>query len=300
VIPSLIAAAILMGALSACASEQTATVSPSQSGAPANADPSVGSPGVATSSAAESPTQVPASPMPTPATTSSPATPIPIQPSALLPPGSEARVVVDAVQVRQEPGTTAPVDATLRRDAVVYLAGPPFARQADGFDWRWIIAGEPRGAGWMAIGDGTSAYLATVEVACPEHEADLATVIAMTEWARLSCFGGRELVLDGTVISGFGGYILGTFEPAWLAHPFAFSGAISAGEGYMFYHAAPGTEFGSGSDGQRLRITGHFDDPAAATCRISTGDPEVADPDELAILHCREKFVATSVELIED
>jgi hypothetical protein len=76
------------------------------------------------------------------------------------------------------------------------------------------------------------------------------------------------------------------------------SGAISAGDTYMFYHQPPGSPLTSGTDGQPIRITGHFDDPAASSCRMAPGDPPVPEPDELAIIYCRERFVATSVELL--
>jgi hypothetical protein len=37
---------------------------------------------------------------------------------------------------------------------------------------------------------------------------------------------------------------------------------------------------------------------AAVPCRIAPGDPPVPEPDELAVDYCRERFVATSVEVV--
>jgi hypothetical protein len=91
------------------------------------------------------------------------------------------------------------------------MFGPPWIRDADGLEWRRVIVPSPTGnggaqAGWVATADGTSMFLSMVNVACPAGPVDLATVIDMSEWARLTCFGSDELVLDGTVITGFGGY----------------------------------------------------------------------------------------------
>ena len=76
----------------------------------------------------------------------------------------------------------------------------------------------------------------------------------------------------------------------------AFSGNLQTLEAY----AAPG----SGVDqvqfvpGGIVLVTGHFDDPAAATCRVVGAqlqpDLQVPTPEEV-MLHCREAFVVTSV-----
>jgi len=47
-----------------------------------------------------------------------------------------------------------------------------------------------------------------------------------------------------------------------------------------------------------VRITGHLDDPAAATCVIHAGEPMVEQPAESVRLFCRERFVVTNVELV--
>lgn len=220
-----------------------------------------------------------------------------------LPPGSEARVSVDAgLRLREEPGTESAIVATLPEGTLVRVTGPPWQREADGFAWRWVIAGsdpEDVRAGWVAtVGPGT--FLTLEPVDCPPATVDLQAVIGMTDFARLVCLGGEELMLEGAAVSGFGGFTAGTFEPAWLAHPFGFSGAITAADCCFFYHRPPGSEPISVADGDRIRLTGHFDDPAASGCRVATGDPPIPEPDELAVAYCRERFVATSVELLGD
>ena len=230
----------------------------------------------------------------------------------MLPPGAEARVVVDSLQLRDEPGANAPIAATMPRDAIVYLAGPPFQRSVDGIEWRYVRyasgyaewpvipdAVMDMQSGWAATRDAEDRYLASEPIDCPPEPPDAATLTTMTDWAHVSCFGDHDLMVEGTVVTGFGGMTPGVFEPAWLAHPFALGGAISTPSGPFFYTLEGGGSAGY-ADGQRLRITGHYDDPAAATCTIASGEPPVPEPDSLAVAYCRAKFVATAIEVLED
>lgn len=246
------------------------------------------------------------SPEPTPASATTPPGPTtaPDVGWGFLPPGGEARVTVDVgLRLRAEPGTESAIVATLAKGTLVRMAGPPWQRSAaDGFVWRWVIVeSNPQDsqAGWVAtVGPGT--FLTVEPLDCPTGAVDLQTVISMSELARLTCLRGQELTLEGTIVTGFGGFVFGNFEPGWLAHPFGFDGAISAADCCFFYHQPPGSERTTGVDGDRLRVTGHFDDPAAQNCHIATGDPPVPEPDELAVVYCRERFVATSVEVVGD
>jgi len=210
---------------------------------------------------------------------------------------------VDAgLRLREEPSVESTIVATLPKGTVVQMTGPPWEREtADGFVWRAVIVGstpEDALAGWVAtVGPGTFLTLEPAE--CPAGPVDLQAVMGMTPFARLSCLGDDELELEGTVVTGFGGFAPGTFEPAWLAAPFGFAGAIGGtGSCCFFYHQPPGAEPVTAIDGDRLRLTGHFSDPAADGCRIATGEPPIPERDELARVHCREQFVATSVERV--
>lgn len=242
---------------------------------------------------------------PSPAASSTPPTPT-TQPDlgwGFLPPGSDARVTVDGgLRLRAEPGTGSAILATLAKGTLVEIFGPPWQRDAgDAFEWQRVLvqSADEHQVGWVAtIDPGT--FLALEPIDCPTGPIELDIVLRMRDLARLTCLGGQELTLEGTVVTGFGGMILGTFEPGWLAGPFGFSGAIAAAGGAccFFYHQPPGSEPIFPLDGDRLRLTGHFDDPAATTCRIATGDPPIPEPDELAVVYCRERFVATSVEIV--
>lgn len=229
---------------------------------------------------------------------------------AELAPGSEAIVAVDALFLREEPGLTGRVVATMARGEVMYLMGPPFVVEADGYVWRlggyrsgydaWPMNPDGRwSSGWAAASnaDGT-ALLAPAAVTCPTVPIELDVLLTMVEWERATCLGTQEITVQGRVVTGFGGFAFGTFEPAWLAHPFGFSGAIGTDEAYLFYREPEGGP--SPAHGQLLRITGHFNDSAAETCHIAPGDPPVSQPDSLAVMACRGVFVATSVVPLED
>ena len=71
------------------------------------------------------------------ASPSATATPPPVV-STAFPPGSVARIAVDAVLLREEAGTDARAIARIPSDDVVYVTGPPFEREADGYTWRYV------------------------------------------------------------------------------------------------------------------------------------------------------------------
>jgi len=230
--------------------------------------------------------------------------------SAAYPPGSLARVAVETLLLREEPGTNAKAVARIPSGDIVYLGGPPFEREADGYTWRYVLylpdegtlpvvpAGPDVVAGWVAIGEGTTQFLTPEPPDCPaEPETltidDLAT---MPPYTVVACFGDREITFKGTVITGFGGYMAGEFEPYWLAAPNSFAGVISTASG-TFAYTMPSGQTGL-KDGQRIEITGHFDDPAAGKCHMAVGDPPIAEPDKLAWMACQSRFVAASVKVL--
>jgi hypothetical protein len=263
----------------------------------------------ATQDAEASPSASPTVPAePTPSPTAS-ATPAPVV-SAAFPPGSLARVAVDTLLLREEPGSNTMVMARIPGGDVVYLSGlPPFEREADGYTWRhvWYIPGfdewpsHPGGAfedGWVAIGEGSTPFLTPVQPDCPTGPETLGVddLAAMLPYTVVDCVGDRELTLKGKVITGFGGYMVGEFEPFWLAAPHSFAGVItSAGHTYSYLLQSDGTGL---TDGQRIQITGHFNDPAARDCHVAVGDPPVAEPDSLARMWCQTRFVATDIKVL--
>jgi hypothetical protein len=236
------------------------------------------------------------------------ASPTPMPEPEVLAPGSQAVVLVDSLQLREEPGLATPVRTTMPAGDVVYLIGPPFAVSADGYTWRhvayasgyqgWPVnPGATWFSGWAAASGPDGSLLGAMPVSCPDAPITVEKLIRLPEWDRARCFGGRELTFRARVVTGFGGYIQGTFEPSWLAHPMGFGGALGSSEGYLLYRQrSPGTAY---VDGELLEVTGHFNDPAAQRCSVAVGDPPVPEPEDLAVAYCQGLLVVTSTTLLD-
>jgi hypothetical protein len=71
---------------------------------------------------------------------------------------------------------------------------------------------------------------------------------------------------------------------------------------FMFaaIHPESGVALPDGPEGRLVRVTGHFDDPAATTCRIGGSAPPgfLMSPEEM-IRSCRNLFVLTEVVPLE-
>ena len=252
---------------------------------------------------------------PTPSSTDWPATPSATSapglafeaPDGVLPPGAAVTSRVD-LELRTQPTRDADVVGTAEAGALMLITGPLLVEGA-----RWYQLTVPdAGIGGHVELDPADGTVTLEPVTCPSGEVDLDAVVAMTSWARLACFGDRELTLEGYEMVGFGGFRTGTYEPEWL-NGFIGELAISSGGGRaLFVRVEPGTvdltrppvtsELGTAL----LRLTGNFNHPASTDCRstgIAVGDPDgpTADMEPIAAeLECREQFVVTAFEVVDD
>lgn len=231
---------------------------------------------------------------------------------------------VDGLRLRAAPSIAADVvefrvgnPAVTRIDAgqlVVALDGPV---GNDGFNWYLlqVVGGGPGSEllGWAATPQSGDAWLIPSELECPAAPPDLTAIMAMGPAAALYCSDGDDMTLEGYVVTGFGCNVMGNFEPMWLAHPCANMSFISPDPlgtidrpAYLHYPAPgvtnPTLTFG---DDDIVRITGHYDDPAAADCVIEPadepdpGEPLFAASDPAAdVAVCRLRFVVTEVTLL--
>ncbi len=216
-------------------------------------------------------------------------------PAGVLPPASRAVVLVDALHVREEPGLSAPVVATVAAGAVVSVFGWHKA-EADGSAWYEV--GFQAQHGWAATGAGGEQYLEIVPPRCPGAAPDLAGLTSLTAWERLACFGDRPQTVTGTYgCGGCGGTAAGTYEPTWLVAGVNvdFLWVKWRAGGALPLHLAPDSGLAFPPEGSIVRTTGHFNDPASTTCVIS-GTLFVVDP-EAAVLFCREAFVVDAFEV---
>jgi hypothetical protein len=224
-------------------------------------------------------------------------------PADILPPGSVVVVVTETLQIRAGPGLDTSVVYTAAagdRFALQQFVGPV---AGDGLEWyRLGVAGDS--VLWATAGSGTERYLEVVPPVCPAGDPDLGTVVEMiNDWDRLACFGNRPLSLVGTYgCGGCGGTQAGSFEPFWLAGPVRAEYLwVEFGRSRVLHlHVAPESGVAFPPDGSIVRVTGHFNDPASASCRISVDDDgQVTSIDPgTAELYCREQFVVDGFEVI--
>lgn len=316
-------AVLFMGlALSACGA-----VSESRSGIPQES----GSVTPSSQPPTTLPTAVPTS-YPTPAGSTEPTpivtpAPTPRPPAALtgsaIATGSIAVVTVDGLNLRVSPNTSAKSIGELDHNAEVYVTGT----SEDHATYRWypvaVMFGPYSGTechdttcnrdqGWVASPlTGTAAWLADVAVACPTSPTTADAMARLDPLERLHCFGNRPLTLEGWTDSPCCSYwgIL-AFDPSWLAFPDG-PGYFLTGRGAfanLQLRILPGSSIDPPGRGSIIRVTGHFDDPAAATCRAKLGgdgfDPTASYPPEWvpthasAVLTCRTELVVTKLAVI--
>jgi hypothetical protein len=166
------------------------------------------------------------------------------------------------------------------------------------------------GAAWSPVPSdlfGTLAPLSRNQ--CPATPPSNATeLLAITPALRSFCYEGQALTVTGYVVDcgGCGGTGPLAASPSWLIDALGFSrfwlspspdGNISSGVGVDVDPAHP---INLPAFGRKVRLTGHFADPASATCRLipASGSGAELPPPGQAILQCREEFVATGVTLL--
>jgi hypothetical protein len=272
----------------------------------------------------------PEEPVDTPAPVpSEPTGPRPVvqAPDGVFPPGGVVRVTADALRVRDHALLGSGERMVLHRGELLvvgltfgYGAFGPVA--ADGYVWVPVgVLGldelpEPGGEptdfverGWVAIGDGETEWLELLDPRCTDDEPTLQHLSSLTEWERLACYGDRQLTFEGVLgCGGCGGYTNGTFTPQWLAAPSMDFISVDPQEriGPLALRWSPDGQARPDTGGVApiLRVTGHFDDPAAATCSITFVDvtfdvrSETQVDPAMSELYCRTQFVVDSYEVI--
>lgn len=248
------------------------------------------------------------------------ATPAPSAPtSAAIPVGRIAVVVTNDLRVRSKPRVAA--DSKLQTPlldkgrAVYVVAGPV---EASGFAWYqvapmraddgfidlpfgWVAAAGKDGEPWVE-GDGYR---------CPSQPTGVSAFLAVPALAGLACFGKHDLSISGLLArpeATCGVDIGWTIAPEWLGstcpQPMFYLADATKAEasinlvlnpGIDVRHLDPGVE---PPDWIAVRVTGHFDVRAAATCRGVVTEPGTTielSPAEI-VLSCRATFVVTDIQ----
>jgi hypothetical protein len=236
------------------------------------------------------------------------------------------RVLVDELNVRDEPSTSARRTGTVRVDDVLaVILYPPV--EADGYLWYYGITAGSDGqlrplphdpfdrqdgfGGWFAALQGTTPYVEPLDPRCPgvvdrvgPHS--LETLGAMLGAELLACFGDRPVEFEGTLEPppGVPPEIWGDFEPRWLADP-NFVNLVSweADNRLWLNVRIPPSVSGRPEAGSTVHVRGHFDDSAAADCVVALDPPwgrihPRPAPASFARLWCRQMFVVDAWEAV--
>ena len=231
---------------------------------------------------------------------SSTPTPVPTPDGApVIPNLGIASVTTDGLNIRSGPSDGAEVLGDLARDRRLFVIGEP--TEADDLRWYRVATLTEPMIGYVAtpieVGDP---WIEQVEIDCPTSPMTAESLGALHGLEALHCFGNSEIVVTGTVdppcCASNSPY---AFTPEWLGPQFAV--LINAGAGnHIPFHGHPDADLDEPTPGDVVRVTGHYEDPAATTCR-ATVNPDAPDETEplnpaLVVLNCRSTFVWTDYE----
>ena len=262
-------------------------------------------------------------------------TPVPIGGAAVeLEVDGLARVLVEGLTLRAEPGTqTRRIGELPQGDLGFVVAGPV---TEDGYAWYRLAAVDPYGAscgpqpqpgslacqewfGWVAAGGREGEpWLAPLEFSCPAR-GDLAGLMALEPLEGLSCFGAETMSLR--VYQSANRPVTDCFaypiDPEWLGSAcLALSfeddeSLFPSGDALVVQIAsslAPAVSCFNERDpncpvaplqGRWVEVTVHYDDPMADTCRALDDVEPAPDPDA-TVLRCRSALVLTNVTAADD
>jgi hypothetical protein len=139
----------------------------------------------------------------------------------------------------------------------------------------------------------------TPAAGCVNPPPDIAALSDQTD--PIACYGNAPLVLDAYLLVAQVDYVV-TVEPAWLGSPstdlmlVGETRKVGAPDLLVAVDPASGVSLGKFVD-TNVRITGHYDDPAAQTCRETGRVTGMGTPEPAAgtIERCRRTFVVTQV-----
>jgi hypothetical protein len=290
---ALTAAALLL-AISGCTSASPSATSRSASGNPA---PSASPSAISTEGAASPSASPAASPSPT------------ISAFPLLANLAIVSVTVEALNLRASASQTAAKIETLAAETRLFVIGSP--QEAGELSWYRVAvvdaeAGSFGNIGWVATpANGVEGWLEEVDVDCPSSPTTIDALAALAPLERLHCYGNQEFTATGWVDVPCCGYVGAfTFSP-WLAdpNPIYFFRTTDGSFGMQFKFA-PDAGLVLPETTNIIRFTGHFEDPAAPSCRVSWDDSydndhagELPDP-AWVVLGCRTALVLTGYEVI--
>ena len=137
---------------------------------------------------------------------------------------------------------------------------------------------------------------------CDNPPPDLTAIVVLDPPAQLACFGASSLTFQATVLKPISDCGVGPrIAPTWFCLPGIFlavpGSASDSGLPPLAAYWNPSSHLTPASfpADATIGVTGHFDDPAAATCRATSTSGPSPEPAAEVVLGCRETFVVTKV-----
>lgn len=281
--------------------------------------------------ATASPSPEPSSPSPTPSPTP---TPTPAEPSiepthvAGVEPGLYAVTVTDRIRIRSKPGVSddsEKLEPLLKQDIRLLVIDGPV--EADGYDWFLVQPsgyhkpGQSWPAGWVAAGKDREHWIEPYSFDCPPVPTNVEGFADINPWHakldyyyRISCFGGVEISFkarleqQGTPCTADGPPV----EPAWLTTCVGYNHGLVSLKSYhrgVGHSWAPDVDLSIAAEPgappeewPTVLVTGMYDHPESRTCR-RVSNVEDTPAYRLAartVLDCRNQFVVTSMQLLDE
>ena len=205
------------------------------------------------------------------------------------------RTVAPDLQARSAPSLGASsrkIEPLLPQDSRLFvIAGPIFA---DGFAWYQVLSFDGVFPGVWIAGAGLDGapWLEPDPQPCPTPPLDAAALLDLVPYGGLACFGGTETQLTGDVHCELGDVDRSYSGPDWLRDDRSCTIDLGGGETMeIFDGGISGLTYPTT---QRALVSGHFDDPKAASC-VYALDPPAPDP-ATVVVNCRAMFVGTALE----
>jgi hypothetical protein len=222
----------------------------------------------------------------------------------VIPNRAIAEITVDSVALWSEPNESSLAFGELGTGARLFIIGEPGER--DGQRWYRIAYVEGPSSGFdcnLSCGpslgyvatpaSGDDPWLEVLDVTCPASPLTTDQLLDLLPLERLHCYGRSELTVTGP-LDEFVNESSGTSTPEWLAD----NPPRTTGIGSFSIHVAPDFDGELPDPGSMVRMVGHFEDPAAATCRVDYTLLPDAPSTAHIVLGCRTRFVMTDVEVL--